>query len=40
MEDIKNVETIEELLSEKQYTKLRQMLSEVMEADIAAMMGS
>lgn len=38
MEDIKEVEVIEELLLSKQYTKIRQALSEMNEADIATVL--
>lgn len=38
MEDIKELEELVELLSTKQYTKLRQYLGELNDADIAALM--
>lgn len=38
MENMKEVQAIEELLESKQYTKLRQALSELNEADIAAVL--
>lgn len=38
MENVKEIQVIEELLESKQYTKLRQALSELNEADIAAML--
>lgn len=38
MENVKEIQAIEELLESKQYTKLRQALSELNEADIAAVL--
>ncbi len=38
MEELKSIEELEELLETKQYTTLRQYLSELNEADIAAVM--
>ena len=38
MEEIKDIETVKELLETKQYTRLRQKLSEENAADIAVIM--